>query len=140
MVLGHPAAKRKSGFASANERPCQLRFIVKIYLACHILAGESREAQNHPGRGVFVTWISRRSRTVSDEYKWRPLGSVVNGVLRDVKLQSMRNGSLRASDTLVPACPAEAAHAVQLELPFGIAARRAPAFGSPAAPKGVRLM
>lgn len=77
---------------------------------------------------------------MSDEYKWRPLGSVVNSVLRDVKLQSMRNGSLRTSDTLVPPRPAQTARAVQLELPFGIAARSAPAFGSPAAPKGVRLM
>lgn len=95
---------------------------------------------------------------MSNEFAWRSLGSVVNRVLEDAKLRAVRNGSMSSA----PATPRREAagnrvspgdavaqpgadipgfgEPAQLELPFGIAPQSAPAFGVPAAPRGIRLM
>jgi hypothetical protein len=79
---------------------------------------------------------------VSNEFKWRPLGSVVNGVLQDVKLRAVRSGSISAAGGVREAAGGGGRiQAAQLELPFGITEKPAqPGFGTPRAPRGVRLM
>lgn len=83
---------------------------------------------------------------MSDEFQWRPIGFVVNNVLKDAKLRAIRNASIRSAGVQPRAAtvsPEPACTNGQYELPFGIAkkpAPTAPAFGAPAAPRGVRLM
>jgi hypothetical protein len=100
---------------------------------------------------------------VSEDNPWRQLGTIVNGVLLEARSKAIRSGKMAYSPR--PALAVKAAQIarefpvnktgngflggdiipsparpVQLELPFGIAAASQAVFGTPRAPRGVRLM
>jgi hypothetical protein len=99
--------------------------------------------------------------TVSEDYQWRQLGSIVNAVLMDARAKAIRKGTISAPLRTFPRKTAEFRGAlmenaagngflnkdapaprapVQLELPFGIASAPRTEFGVPRGARSTRLM